>query len=79
LERNIHHCPREKHIGRGIKPFDACTRGMELFHARVIIPIKRTEETTIIRKRRINGGREATGIELVGVQFIILLCPWIVD
>jgi hypothetical protein len=54
LERNIHHCPREKHIGGWVKSFDACTRRMELFHAWVVIPIKRTEETTIIGKRRIN-------------------------
>jgi hypothetical protein len=79
LERNIHHCPREKHIGGGVKSFDACTRRMELFHARVVIPIKRTEETTIIGERRINGGRQSIGIEPVGVRFIILLCPLIVD
>jgi hypothetical protein len=54
VERNIHHCSREEHIGRWVKSFDACARRMELFHAWVVIPIQQTEETTIIGERRIN-------------------------
>ena len=37
---------------------------MEFFHAGVVIPIKQTEDTNIIGKRRINGGRQLIGDDL---------------
>jgi hypothetical protein len=78
-EGNVHDSASQQHVGGRVNAFNTSTRGVQFLDGRIVIAIKRTEETTIVLEVPIDGSREAVGVDSIAIGFVVLFVAWIID
>ncbi len=78
-KRNIHDCPRNKHIGAWVDPFHSGTRRVLPLKLWVVIVEKAHEQTTVILDGRIHCAREMVWVQMVAVQLVILFVARVIN
>jgi hypothetical protein len=61
-----------------VNAFDTSTGGVQFLDGRIVVAIKRAEQTTIVLEVTIDGSREVVGIDAGAIRFVVLFVAWII-
>ncbi len=77
-KRNVQYRTGKKHICKRVNTLDGSPRWEPLLKGWTSVPIQQAEQPSIVLEICIVQTREAIGVNVVVVRFILLLVPWVI-